>query len=235
MADKASPPHILMTRPRAASERFLAELARRGVAMGEAAISPAISIEHVGRPVDIEGHGGVIVTSAHALVGVTGRRGVSAWCVGDATARAAERAGFDAVTAGGTVDDLVRVITGARPRSPLLYLRGQHVTGDVAGQLAGFGIEVDERVVYDQPESSPNADAARLVSGTASVVLPLFSPRSAAIVADWTEQAVAPLHAVAMSEAVAAAWGRTARIAPRPTLTSMVDTTAELIAGLRNG
>lgn len=235
MADKAGPPHLLMTRPRAASESFVAALVAHRVPMGEVVISPAISIEHLTGPVDPAGFGGVVVTSAHALHGVVAPPGMTAWCVGDATAEEAARAGFDAVSAGGDADDLVRLVASARPGAPLLYLRGQHVSAGLRDALAALGIAVEERVVYDQPESRPTAAALDLFSGVRPVVLPLFSPRTARIVAGWVEGASAPFRPVAMSEAVAAAWGRPAPIAARPNVRAMVAAVAEALAREANG
>lgn len=235
MTDKSSPPDIIMTRPRAASERFLAALGAKRLAIGRVVISPAISIEQFEAPVDLDGFSGVIVTSSNALAGVSAGPGLTAWCVGDATAEAAARAGFEAVSTGGSADDLLGVVSRAQPRGPLLYLRGRHVNTDLAERLAAEGVDVAERVVYDQPERAPTDEARALLAETNPLILPLFSPRTARIVAGWVAAAAAPTVAVVMSGAVAEAWGGEARVAARPTVEAMVGAVAELIAETGNG
>jgi len=235
MTDKSRAPHILMTRPREASERFLAALRARRLAMGRAVISPAISIERLDAPVDLDGFEGVIVTSSNALAGVSAGPGLTAWCVGDTTAEAAARAGFDAVSAGGTVDDLLHLVAEAKPRGPLLYLRGRHVSSDLAGRLSATDVNVVEYVVYDQKACAPTNEALALLSGGETVILPLFSPRAARIVAEWAADAAAPVTAVAMSDAVAEGWGGAAHVAARPTVEAMVSAVAELVTETGNG
>jgi len=234
MTDKSRTPHILMTRSREASERFLAALSARRLATGRAVISPAISIEGLNAPVDLDGFGGVIVTSSNALAGVSAGPGLTAWCVGDTTAEAAARAGFDAVSAGGTVDDLLHLLAEAK-RGPLLYLRGRHVSSDLAGRLSATDVNVVEYVVYDQKACAPTDEALALLSGGETVILPLFSPRAARIVAEWAADAAAPVTAVAMSDAVAEGWGGAAHVAARPTVEAMVSAVAELVTETGNG
>lgn len=198
-------------------------------------ISPAISIEGLNSPVDLDGFGGVIVTSSHALTGISAGSGLTAWCVGDTTAEAAARAGFDAVSAGGAADDLLRILSQAQPRGPLLYLRGRHVSSDLAERLASKGVNVVERVVYDQKACAPTDEALALLSGGETVILPIFSPRTARIVAEWAAGAAAPVKVVAMSDAVAEGWGGAARVAARPTVEAMISAVAEIVAETGNG
>lgn len=236
MADKPGPPHILMTRPRLASERFLAQLEATRAPLGRVVISPAISIETFGASMDASRFGGVVATSSNAFVDVHGQGDVVAWCVGDATADAARRSGFKAISAGGDAQDLLTLITAARPRSPLLYLRGTHVSRDLGQWLVEHGFDVEQRVVYDQPESEPTAEAIGLLRSGEPVLVPLFSPRSAKIVASWVLGIEGPVTAVAMSDTIATAWGGQVVVSPRPTATAMVRAVADaLSAGAGNG
>ena len=72
----------------------------------------------------------------------------------------------------------------------------------------------------------PNlAEAVR--NGAATVILPLFSPRSARLAAAAVEGASAPLQPVAISPAAGAAWAgarpEPARIALRPDAAAILD------------
>lgn len=234
MADKPTPPILLMTRPRAASERFVSMLAERRVALGEIVISPAIGIEPLLVP-SLDGAGGVILTSANAVTGLKAPPGLRAWCVGDATAAAAEAAGFDVVNAGGSIDDLVPLIVADRPAGRLHYLRGGHVSSDLLGRLTRAGLNVKEHVVYAQPRQVPTQAAEAALAGKDRVVAPLFSPRSAAIFAGWAADAAADISVVAMSDAVAANWEGASDVSPRPTGEAMADAVAAIYARTTDG
>lgn len=235
MANKRSPPPLLMTRPKAASEAFVRHLQALKLPIGDVVISPAIAIRSVGGREPISGYGSVIATSAHAFESVRGGDGVVAWCVGDATARAARQAGFRSVSSGGTANDLVALLAEKRPDGPLLYLRGQHVSTDLADRLRANALGVEERVVYDQVECSPTTDATTLLRDARRVVVPLFSPRSAGIVAAWTAEAPAKVIAVAMSDQIAGAWPGPAYVSECPTMESMIDAVAVRLKTTANG
>ena len=129
-----------------------------------------------------------------------------AWVVGKRTAAAARRAGHDVRHVAADADTLVEHLRAARPPGPLIHLRGDHARGDVAGRLARAGLDAGERVVYRQ-DAVPLTDAAlALLGGSDPVILPLFSPRSAALVAARSGRPAAPCRIVALSPAVAAAW-----------------------------
>jgi len=235
MADKVAPPHLLMTRPRAASERFVTDLESLRVPVGKVVISPAISIQFLSPGSDVAGYQAIIATSPNGLADITGAPGQTAWCVGEGTAQAAERAGFATVRVGETAEDLIPLIAAERPSGRILYLRGRNVSAEIGRRLEDAGIDVAERVVYDQPEGRPTPEAMELLGGRDAVVAPLFSARTARIVAGWTSGADAPIHAVAMSEAVAQAWGKEASVAHRPTLKAMVAAVAAALGEAAEG
>ena len=58
------------------------------------------------------------------------RPGLPVFAVGARTAEIARGAGYEAQSADGDADDLVRMILGARPAGPLLHLRGESSRGD---------------------------------------------------------------------------------------------------------
>jgi uroporphyrinogen-III synthase len=99
---------------------------------------------------------------------------------------------------------LVSRVLAERPKGPLLHLRGQHARGDVAARLTAGGVGTVERVVYDQRARPLSEEAGAVLGGAAPVVAPVFSPRSAALLAQ-VGRVVAPLAIAAISPAAAEA------------------------------
>lgn len=201
MAERA---RLLLTRPEAASRRFLTacEAARRGPV--PAVLSPVMAI----RPVEVrleEPPAALILTSENGAVraGELGLAPRLAWCVGARTAAEARRAGLHAVEAGPDAEGLLAALLEARPAGPLLHLRGEHARGRLAERLRAAGIEARDAVAYRQEALAPEPEARAALSGRDPLVAPIFSPRSAALLAAWDPRA--PLHVVALSPAVAEA------------------------------
>jgi uroporphyrinogen-III synthase len=174
-----------------------------------AIISPVMVITTLTPALPASDWCGLILTSEHGAQAVA-RLGLPAglpvFCVGAQTAAAAIRAGLAAQVAGADADALVARLLELRPPGPLLHLRGEHARGDIATRLTAAGLPTKEAVVYRQAALPLTAPARALLSADTAVVLPLFSPRSAEILAAQGPFA-ARLHAVAMSPAVARAAG----------------------------
>lgn len=195
---------LLMTRPLSAAERFVSALPPEGQARVSVCYSPLMRIETVGAPPHYDGAAGVIFTSSNG-VSAAGRAPATAlacFCVGEATTRIARHMGWAAQNAGATADELIATLTLRNPAGPLLHLRGAHSRGDVAGNLSRAGIETREQVVYDQKLQPLSEAALAALAGTAPVIVPLFSPRTARQFADQA-QVRAPLWIAALSENVA--------------------------------
>ncbi|MBO9446103.1 uroporphyrinogen-III synthase [Ruegeria sp. R14_0] len=194
-----------MTRPRAASERFVAQLPTRVRSRVEVIYSPILEIRPLNVVVDTGETRGLIFTSANSVnaaasLGV--RRDLPAFCVGTATTGTAKGAGWDATMVGYTAEELVAYLLKHRPESPLMHLRGEHTRGNVAGRLTESGLTVHEQVVYQQRLLPLTSEAAAAAAGDRPVIAPLFSPRTARQFAEiWTGPA--PLWLVAISEATA--------------------------------
>ncbi|NAZ37802.1 uroporphyrinogen-III synthase [Rubellimicrobium sp. CFH 75288] len=229
-------PVLLVTRPEPAARRFLEALrVLRGGRLPRAVLSPALRI----RPLEVRlplVPAGLILTSENGAARVPdfGLAGLPAWCVGPRTRAVAEQAGLGAREAGPDAEALVAALVAERPAGPLLHLRGEQARGDVVARLREAGLAAEEAVVYRQEALAPSAEARAVLEGTRPTVLPLFSPRSAAVVAGWGSRA--PLHLVAMSPAVAeAAAGlphRSLRLAARPDGEAMLRATARCVAWL---
>jgi uroporphyrinogen-III synthase len=198
---------LLLTRPAAASARTRAEVERRCPG-ARIVVSPVIEIVPADPgvlPLPAE----LILTSengAEAAAGLGLPAGLRAWCVGAQTAAAARAAGFDPVSAAGDAEALLALILSREDRGLLLHLRGEHARGDIAPRLRAAGRQARDAVVYRQEEQALGPEARAVLAGAEPVVLPLYSPRSAAILAAEGPFA-APLRLIAISPAARRAAG----------------------------
>lgn len=196
---------LLLTRPVAALARTREEVAalRPGLRIVDSPVIEIVPRQAGPGPEPAE----LILTSengAEAAGRMGFARGMRAWCVGERTAEAAREAGFEAVSAGGDAETLLRLILSEPDRGALLHLRGEHARGDVAPRLRAAGRQARDAVVYAQEERPLTAEARAVLAGQETVVLPLYSPRSAAILAA-AGPFDAPLCIIAISPAVARA------------------------------
>ena len=199
-------PVLLMTRPRAASERFVADLPQPLRAKLEVVISPLAEIVPCVDHTDLAAGEGVVFTSSNAvavagMLGVTGGR--PAFCVGHATTEAARTAGWQAMFAGESADVLVRELSVRKSQYPLMHLRGVHARGNIAARLRDAGWEVREQAIYDQVLQPLSPVGQQVIEGQTPVIAPLFSPRMARHFAGLTKTP-GTIHVAAMSPAVAA-------------------------------
>jgi uroporphyrinogen-III synthase len=195
-------PVLLMTRPPDAARRFAEALPEELRARLTILFSPLLDIRATGRRVEFSGVRGLIFTSANGVAAADAPRDLPAFCVGEATAAAAARAGYMAHACGGTADALVEHLLTTRPDAPLLHLRGAHARGDVSARLSTGGLPCSEQVVYEQA-LLPLTDAARTaLLAQAPVIVPLFSPRSAAHFSNLCPADARP-YLIALSPAVA--------------------------------
>jgi uroporphyrinogen-III synthase len=216
---------LILTRPAAAARRFRAELGDPGLPMIE---SPALSI----RPLPVSrppgDWAGLILTSengAAAALRMGFAPGTPVWAVGERTAQAAT--GLAATAAAGDAESLIALILSRRPAGPLLHIRGEHARGDIAARLTAAGIATAEITAYAQEALPLSPAALAALAGNDPVILPLFSPRSGAIILSQGPFA-APLHVAAISAAAAGPFQGVATsvtVAAEPGLAAMVDAT----------
>lgn len=206
------PPTVLISRPEDAARRFAAALRDAG-ATAPVLIAPVLEIVPKtdalqGAAVDPGAARGVIFTSVHAVSAFVAQSDArpQAWCVGNATAAVARAAGFHTHSAAGHVDDLFRLIVGAGTSGPFLHPRGTTTRGALAERLSAAGLPTTEVEIYDQIARDIGPEARALLHGHAPLILPLFSPRSARLVAEAAQAGTAPLHLVAISRAAAEGW-----------------------------
>lgn len=196
-----------MTRAERQSRRFAREVRAAGLTV-PILFSPVLEIETVA-PMAPVPEGVLIFTSengvrAAAVLNLL-RAGAPAVAVGPRTAWAARAAGLDCHTAGGNVGDIAGLIAREGVPGPFVHLHGCHVTGDLASRLREDGHDATSVTIYDQVPR-PLSAAAQAAFERREVLLPLFSPRSAVLVAEALPRRPACTRVVALSKAVAEAW-----------------------------
>lgn len=195
-------PILLVTRPAPAGVQFAATVAAGLDVPHRVLHAPALQITPLAYRMPAAS--GVIFTSARAVSLSPVGAGMTAYCVGDATSVAALSRGYAVLNAAGDADALVALILSQRPHGPLVHLAGRHRRGAIAERLTQAGVPCTTVEVYDQTRL-PVGDLLRdAAAGDRPVVAPVFSLRSAGgmLALSWR----APLHVVAISPAVAAAF-----------------------------
>ena len=206
---------VLVTRPEVDAEPLVTELAARG---HEALLQPLLAIAPVvpAPALDLGGVQALLFTSANGLrafAGLSEERGLPAFAVGDATAEAAQAAGFDDVeSAAGDVEDLVHLIAERLDPAagPLFHGAGARLAGDLKDALEGAGFSLRRAVLYKAKPAKALSDEVRdaLAAGRIAAAL-FFSPRTAETFVRLIEQhglvaACGACRAVCLSQAVAA-------------------------------
>lgn len=176
---------VLVTRPQPDNEMTAAALRARGF---EVLLAPMLRFEALAVQDDADAcYGAVIVTSANALRGFeqqpAGQRllDLPLFAVGEHTANAARRAGFDRViSANGDATKLREAVLARlktkelKKTSPLLYLAGADLAGadlarDLAGDLGEHGFTVVTQTTYrmipvsDLPREAADGFAAHRI------------------------------------------------------------------------
>ena len=185
MARQSRAPTLLLTRPAPQSQRFAQQIA---AVLGDVpvVISPLMQTVFHAAPLPELPFQAVIFTSetgVEAALRLGRPLPPLAYCVGPRTAQAAVNAGFDARSAEGDVQALAALIRGAGQSGPLLHLRGTDSAGDLAKTLTNGGIETVSAILYTQEPLALSGEALALIAQDTAVVAPVFSPRSARLLA----------------------------------------------------
>ena len=221
---------LVLTRPTEASRRFSLEVQKKMGLDISVIISPLLEIVQL--PAKIESRNkALVLTSANAVSGAVRlgfRSGTKAFCVGAKTAEAAQEAGFQTLSADGNADDLVSLIADLNPATPLVHVRGEHTRGNVANRLSNLGFPCESVTTYRQAIRPPTETLLSALLGDEPLLVPLFSPRSA-LIFGLVEEIRAPLHIIAISQAVASEVADlgvdTVRVIDKPDAQSMVAAT----------
>lgn len=226
---------ILITRPEMAGLKFADQVRARLGCEVSILLSPVMRIEFSENTPDLTYVTTLIFTSRNGVTAFcrsTPRRDIPCYCVGDATAQYAADEGLNAMSGGGTANDIAARIIADHVAGPCLHIRGEHGVGDVAKRLSDAGIPTREEVMYRQEPEALSLAAQTLLQGEEPVVLPLFSPRTARLVFS-SAQIAAPLKVVALSENVAAnvpdAHAGTVCVAAKPEAQAVLDAVEALV------
>ncbi len=233
-------PILLLTRPREGSERF-AEMAqaRFGDAF-EILIAPLQEIEWVEFEPVSEPPVALIFTSQNGVLGwnrVKTDAKPHAYCVGPQTTKVAVAAGHNATDCGGDAEALIKTILAESPEGPLIHVRGEHSRGRVAERLTEGGIPTESRIAYRQVALPLASRARKSLERSATVIAPLFSPRSAALLMEAMPEKAKPWLAVISpnaAERVDAMLQRRMMVAEKPNADGMLDAIKALLAAARN-
>ncbi len=142
---------VAITRAQPEADRTAERVRARGA---EAIVTPLLTIVPCGYDTSTEGAQAVIFTSTNgvrAFPDVRGARDRVVLTVGDATAEAAREAGFsDVRSADGDVFTLAALAKATLDpaKGKLIHIAGDHVAGDLGGELRAAGFSVERRLAY---------------------------------------------------------------------------------------
>lgn len=186
MSDNATP-LILITRPRLQADRFAAMCRAEFGQVAEVMVAPLQEIADTGALPEITAETRLVFTSENGVLAFARGGQVKsqiAYCVGDRTAAVARAAGLNAFSANGTVEHLCALILAAPDAGPLLHVHGKHTRGDLVGKLRANGLHVTGHIAYEQRALPMTQQAKLVLTSPRRVIAPLFSPRSAELLAD---------------------------------------------------
>ena len=178
-------------------------------------VAPVLEVQRLSGPApDLDGVGALAFTSANGVIAfaeVSAARGLPVFAVGEATARAAERAGFANIrSAGGDVQAMIAFVCAHAGdlSGTLLHPGASEPAGDLAGALRAAGVATRLHPLYTTVTAPLNLAAmaalrARPVELDGVLV---HSPRAAQRLAemDAVLAAASELSAYCISQAAAA-------------------------------
>jgi uroporphyrinogen-III synthase len=155
-----SPRAVWITRAQPGADATAARVAALGL---EAIVEPLLEVRRVSdAPIDLTDVSAIAFTSANAVAAFAERcpeRAVRVFAVGDATAAAADAAGFSNVlSAGGDVNALASVIAARRDElaGVILYPTAADPAQDLAGTLGAARLRVRQVTLYETVTRDPS-------------------------------------------------------------------------------
>ncbi len=230
---------ILLTRPRAASEKLAETLKGLGF---DCVIEPLLTIEPLNSTApDMKNIQAVMITSANAL-DVLAEQGADiaelfhlpCFCVGLRTAEKAQDFGFTNIHAGGSDGiELAQLITATHQGHSVLHIAGKDTDRKAQTELEKFGFQVIFWPVYEAIAATELTDkTAQLLKRQGVDVVLVFSVRTAQTLATLVKQqgvevACDRISAIGLSDAVTEAlrplpWRRIMS-ANEPTETAVIE------------
>ncbi len=229
---------VLLTRPRADSERLAELLAARGMT---AHIAPVLDIVPVSEPLPpLDDYHGLIFTSAHAARLVSAppaQADKPVFCVGDHCAATAAESGWRVVHNargdGRTLESLVRERCAGRE------MRLFHLSGaDISHNFGDTGCRIDRHIIYRAvPAGSLPEETLRGLDEGRFFAALFFSARTARIFAELTDfygrtSCLQAINALCLGdkvlESVQQSDWRNVQVAQHPDVPSMIDSLISL-------
>lgn len=149
--DQTAAKRIWITRAQPEAEATAERIRALGY---EPVVAPVIEVQPAGDVPSLEGIDALAFTSRNgvrAFAALSPERGLPVFTVGDATAEAAQEAGFgDVASASGDLAALGRLIASRRGglKGTVLYAAPEEPAGDLVGALAEQGVQARSKVVY---------------------------------------------------------------------------------------
>lgn len=200
---------IWLTRPQADSALLAEQLTTHGMA---SLIAPVMEITPCPLPpLPRTMPDAILLTSRHAMGALAALpepwRAQPVYCVGNATAQAAQAHAAHIIDGGGEMTSLLPLLqTNLMRGQTLCYLRGEEVRTDVTAALLPQGIRVEEMTCYRATASAPSPALLHALEADGLSGVACYSARSAAIVCEWVTPAqAARMELFALSPAVAQA------------------------------
>jgi uroporphyrinogen-III synthase len=166
-------------------------------------VAPVIEITSVPFKAHKDHFDAYILTSKHGVPAAV--KFAVALCVGDATAEAATQAGLQAISARGTSRELV-TLAQQSGFSKLLYLRGEHIHGDLEKDLNLAGLDVESSIVYRQEACAFSPEVQYELAQLKMICVPVYSARSARIISQNLRSFEGEIIVVAISKVAASGW-----------------------------
>lgn len=233
-----APIPLIMTRPVEANARFIRQLPAPLSERLEVIESPLVEIVSESADFEIAVGEAVIFTSTNGVRYAPEGQGRQAFCVGQRTTEVANAAGWDGVFCGQTSDALVSSLLENPLSIRLWHVAGRHTRGQIAERLTAGGLQVTRVAVYDQVLRPLTLQAKSVLQQEKTVILPIFSPRTATQFAQDCPAGAHP-HIVALSEAVAAPMAQlncaSFEIAATPDAQAVVKCLEKLVARISLG
>ncbi|GAA3858773.1 uroporphyrinogen-III synthase [Celeribacter arenosi] len=169
-------------------------------------VAPAMKIVTLSGDFPEHGYEATLLTSRSAVAAARQHfPDIAAYCVGDATAQEARDAGLSAVSAAGAAPDLIGLILKDGLKK-VVHLRGAHSRGEIAQKLTSAGVQTDSIVVYDQVERAWKDKEIERIENTHRLIVPVFSPRSSALIGSRLASYRGKITLIAISKAARDEW-----------------------------
>ncbi len=193
---------VIMTRPSGSNERFVGQMPDVLQCRLQVIHSPLIEITRCDTTLALGDGDAVIFTSSNGVRFAPDGQGRRAYCLGEATTRAAADAGWQSLFMGETARDLTKALLAQPPDVTIWHLSGVHVRANICEDLRRAGINAHRVALYDQRKTGLTDAALTVLTAATPVIVPVFSPRTAEQFAENCPQNAAP-HLIALSAAVA--------------------------------